>query len=896
MNMPPEYSLWVEFGVVLTIASLAVFAAALLAERWIASAVWRRTMWRAAAVGLFVMLAIELTGIGRGMGQLLVTGISGTLTSEREVSHGARPERGDVLSPGPGTDARERSTEFVETSGPAHGRVGRPASNSRGADGAVGRQGETGVATFPNNEGPKWFAAEDRGWAGGLGDPADIQDEPIENDLDSFDRLDSIHDVTDAAWTGASLHDGETAATDNPSAGAASESRAAGPVTGSIASSARPSGAVPAAWPVVIWAMGCIVVMSYVLVGQILLGVFRWRNRALPDLAVRRRAQRLARHLGVRRPVRIVESRRLPAPVAFGVLAPTVVLPGGFTEDFDPEELDAMLVHEVAHLAAGDPAWQLAVNLLCGLLWWQPAVWLLRRRLRMASETAADEATLVVPEGPEHLASCLVAMGRRLVDAPRLGWLPMVGDGYRSNLGRRVTRLLGLGRKTWRAPRRARAAIVKSLIVMVLVTAMVTCTAWVRPRAAHAEGESTMKQLKMTWAESLAAVTLVAVLGSLSGDTLADQPETDERFTPHGAVVALLQDDEGEEREREGEARRERDREEGEREGEGRRERERDEEGREGEARREREREEGEREGERRREHEREEGQRERERHQEREREEGEREGERRREREGEHERENVERELHKLERAREELARHAEELEHRLRELPDDADEAAREIEEKLEHVRREAREVEERLHDIREGRRGEERERPEHPEEVVRQLMREREELMAHARELHEAMENARREGNEGAAREIAEKIEGLKREFQRTEREIREIREEFGRRERPRGEGGPREDIERRLHHLRVAADNLRAAGMHEQAGQLMQHAERLARELHGPRPEGERERPRPEHREGPPPHELERAVRDMHRQMEEMRGRMEEMQRTIKMLIERERGER
>ena len=40
----------------------------------------------------------------------------------------------------------------------------------------------------------------------------------------------------------------------------------------------------------------------------------------------------------------------------------------------------------------------------------------------------------------------------------------------------------------------------------------------------------------------------MAVLGSLSGDTLAQTPEADGVFTPHGAVIALLQDGEGEER------------------------------------------------------------------------------------------------------------------------------------------------------------------------------------------------------------------------------------------------------------------------------------------------------------------------------------------------------------
>ena len=176
-------------------------------------------------------------------------------------------------------------------------------------------------------------------------------------------------------------------------------------------------------------------------------------------------------------------------------------LAAGFTREFEPDEQEAMLAHELAHLATGDPAWQQVVNLLCGLLWWQPVVWVLRSRLRAASEAAADEASLLIPEGPRHLAACLVELGRRLTDAPRLGWIPMTGDGYRSNLGRRVRRLLALEPRIWRVPGTTGSALTKSVIVLLLVVAMVFGTAWARPRAALAQGESTMMKLRVTWSD-----------------------------------------------------------------------------------------------------------------------------------------------------------------------------------------------------------------------------------------------------------------------------------------------------------------------------------------------------------------------------------------------------------
>ena len=178
-----------------------------------------------------------------------------------------------------------------------------------------------------------------------------------------------------------------------------------------------------------------------------------------------------------------------------------------------------MLAHEVAHLAAGDPLWQLLADLAAVLLWWHPLVWWARRQWRAAGELAADEACLLVPQGADTLAACLVVLARRLESRPRLAWLAMAGPGLRSALGQRVERLLSLSARTWRPPRRGRIGVVTATIPVALLLVAVSCTAWARTRAPVAEGATTMKVFVDCWRQSLAAVALAAVLGPASGDT-----------------------------------------------------------------------------------------------------------------------------------------------------------------------------------------------------------------------------------------------------------------------------------------------------------------------------------------------------------------------------------------
>ena len=125
----------------------------------------------------------------------------------------------------------------------------------------------------------------------------------------------------------------------------------------------------------------------------------------------------------------------------------------------------------------------------------------------------------------------------------------------------------------------------------------------------------------------------------------------------------------------------------------------------------------------------------------------------------------------------------------------------------------------------------------------------MQEREKLMQRGRELNEALEKAKREGNEGAARELAAELEKLKARHQAMEQEAHAIRERFGEREQPRPDGPPPADLERRLQHLRAAAENLRAAGMPDLAERLMSEAEQLARKLGGREGDRPREQPQP-----------------------------------------------
>ncbi|MCP5517560.1 MAG: M48 family metalloprotease [Verrucomicrobiales bacterium] len=214
-------------------------------------------------------------------------------------------------------------------------------------------------------------------------------------------------------------------------------------------------------WPGLIWAGGTFLLLARTVAQRwgLTVALRRSAGDAGPELS--QRVLRIAASMGLRRNIRVGEVCDLVGPAAYGWWRPTVLVPRGFLAAHSDRRLDAMLSHELAHLAARDPLWQGMARVFAALLWWHPVVWWGLGRLRAASETAADEASVLVENGPEELAACLVALGGRL-QGQRAGWLGMAGSGFRSHLGRRVERLLQLPSEgaTWRPRRRIAVGIV----------------------------------------------------------------------------------------------------------------------------------------------------------------------------------------------------------------------------------------------------------------------------------------------------------------------------------------------------------------------------------------------------------------------------------------------------
>ncbi|MEZ6136598.1 MAG: M56 family metallopeptidase [Pirellulaceae bacterium] len=106
--------------------------------------------------------------------------------------------------------------------------------------------------------------------------------------------------------------------------------------------------------------------------------------------AIRSLSEVLQRQVGCHQDPKIYTSPRIAVGATMGWQKPIVLLNENYM-NWQPEQLTAVLAHELAHAARRDYAWVLVSSLTRVLLWFHPLVHLLVRRLRLEQELAADQ-------------------------------------------------------------------------------------------------------------------------------------------------------------------------------------------------------------------------------------------------------------------------------------------------------------------------------------------------------------------------------------------------------------------------------------------------------------------------------------------------------------------------
>lgn len=209
-------------------------------------------------------------------------------------------------------------------------------------------------------------------------------------------------------------------------------------------------------WVALFWLAGAAGMLVRAAVGVGAAEKLRRSAQPLEDDRLVQLLREARRRLGMTRRIRLAVTDKLTSPAVVGVVVPTLILPLSLLTALPPNQLQLLLLHELAHIRRGDYLANLCQFLLESLLFFNPAVWWLSRQARQEREACCDALAASLAEDRVEYARALT-----LVAEQSLGPTPALAPGFAdqrhpSSLKDRIRRLLMPGylstpRLTWKA-------------------------------------------------------------------------------------------------------------------------------------------------------------------------------------------------------------------------------------------------------------------------------------------------------------------------------------------------------------------------------------------------------------------------------------------------------------
>lgn len=163
-----------------------------------------------------------------------------------------------------------------------------------------------------------------------------------------------------------------------------------------------------------LWLVGTPLTLLLLATGIVGAERLRQQSRVIDDGPIVATCARLRQSLGISRRVTVAVCERIAAPVLVGILRPIILLPPSALTGWSPDEIEMVLLHELAHVRRWDNLVNLAQRLIESLLFFHPAVWLVSSWLRREREACCDAVVVHRTNRPHAYAEMLVALAAQM--------------------------------------------------------------------------------------------------------------------------------------------------------------------------------------------------------------------------------------------------------------------------------------------------------------------------------------------------------------------------------------------------------------------------------------------------------------------------------------------------
>lgn len=185
------------------------------------------------------------------------------------------------------------------------------------------------------------------------------------------------------------------------------------------------------------------------------------------DIDKRLFVDRVAAQLGITKKVKLWISEFVTSPATIGYLKPVILIPAAAVTSLTPQQLESILLHELAHIRRNDYLINLLINFIKAILYFNPFVKAFVRIIEKERERSCDEMVLQFQYNSKDYAAALLTLEKEQQQKA----LAIAASGRTTDLINRVELILGINRQPV-FPLYKLAGVAASLMVILFINTL----------------------------------------------------------------------------------------------------------------------------------------------------------------------------------------------------------------------------------------------------------------------------------------------------------------------------------------------------------------------------------------------------------------------------------------
>ncbi|MCB0664521.1 MAG: M48 family metalloprotease [Saprospiraceae bacterium] len=147
-------------------------------------------------------------------------------------------------------------------------------------------------------------------------------------------------------------------------------------------------------YAVFIWLGGFLLLGARLLYSYFKLSNLRKQSKTITQPEVLKTLHTLKRKLKIGKPIKLLDTSHLSVPGTIGYLKPIILLPFASAIQLTPQQLEAILAHELAHIKRADFVLNLVYSTIETIFYYHPAVWWISEQVQHEREAACDDLAI----------------------------------------------------------------------------------------------------------------------------------------------------------------------------------------------------------------------------------------------------------------------------------------------------------------------------------------------------------------------------------------------------------------------------------------------------------------------------------------------------------------------